>query len=368
MNTCRACAGSDLTIVLDLGITPAADCFPLAAEPISAAESAHPLAMALCGGCGLAQLADDDTETQEPRGVEPQALVDQARAAVGDAATAGLLRGSTATEFGSPHGGTWLPHLTDRGYRTVGHDHPGGADVVIDSLGIMHDADQAAAVARRAAATAPGGVLLLHYLPIATIVRQGQWNALRHGHFAYYSMPAMVRLLAAAGMSPVTAHEYDLYGGTVVCAAVHGNVAPDSTVTALLERDAAMGDPAVVAGLQRAADTQIANLRSWLAEQAAQGHRVLAYGAASRAVASFCLAGLDRRLVAAVGDAAPAKRGRRMPGTDIPIVSPAEFAAAQPDRILLTVPDLYREVAANFPELAGRWYVDDPEHGVRAAQ
>jgi hypothetical protein len=63
-------------------------------------------------------------------------------------------------------------------------------------------------------------------------------------------------------------------------------------------------------------------------------------------------------LLAAVADASPAKQGRRMPGTDIPIVSPDELLAAKPDRVLLTIPDLLPEVRAQFPELDGRWMVD----------
>ena len=353
---------------------PAADCFPPAGDPISAGEADHPLAMVLCAGCGLAQLADDDTVTDEPRGVEPRALVEQARAAVADAATAGLLGGAagriggaTATEFGSPHGGSWLPHLQERGIAAVPQDHPGGADIVIDSLGIMHEPDQAAGMARRAAATAPAGVLLLHYLPLETIVRQGQWNALRHGHFAYYSLPALTRLLASAGMCPLTAWEYDLYGGTVVLAAVHGTAEPDAAISRLGRRDAAMTDPRTARGLQRAADSHLSGLRSWLEGQRAQGNRVLAYGAASRAVALLSLARADRSMIEAVGDGSPLKAGRRMPGTDIPIVSTSGFAAAAPDSILLTVPDLYSEVREAFPQFAGRWFVDDPATGVRPA-
>ncbi len=346
---------------------PAADCFPPAGDPISAGEADHPLAMVLCAGCGLAQLADDDTVTDEPRGVEPRALVEQARAAVADAAASGLLGGATAAEFGSPHGGTWLPHLQERGISTVPQDHPGGADIVVDSLGIMHEPDQAAGMARRAVATAPGRVLLLHSLPLETIVRQGQWNALRHGHFAYYSLPALTRLLASAGMSPLTAWDYDLYGGTVVLAAVHGEAEPDAAIARLVRRDVAMTDPRTVRGLQRAADSHLSGLRSWLEGQRAQGNRVLAYGAASRAVALLSLARADRSMIAAVGDASPLKEGRRMPGTDIPIVSPARFAAAAPDSILLTVPDLYPEVRETFPQFAGRWFVDDPATGVRPA-
>jgi len=48
---------------------------------------------------------------------------------------------------------------------------------------------------------------------IETIVEQGQWNALRHGHFAYYSLTALMYLLSTVGMRVATAWEFDLYGG-----------------------------------------------------------------------------------------------------------------------------------------------------------
>jgi hypothetical protein len=72
----------------------------------------------------------------------------------------------------------------------------------------------------------------------------------------------------------------------------------------------------------------------------------------------FARASVDSGLITAVADASPAKSGRRMPGTDIPITSPEALVAAKPDRILLTVPDLLPEVRARFPELDGRWEVD----------
>ena len=143
-------------------------------------------------------------------------------------------------------------------------------------------------------------------------------------------------------MRIVTAWEFDLYGGTVLLAAVHGEAEPDESVRRILATEEALGitDPAVVGGLQRSADQHVESLRSWLEEEADAGRTVLAYGAASRAVALFSRAGIDSRLLAAVADASPAKQGRRMPGTDIPIVSPDELLAAKPDRVLLTLPDL----------------------------
>jgi glutamate-1-semialdehyde 2,1-aminomutase len=359
MNACRACRATGLRRVLDLGVVPAADYFPPAEEPMMPGEGAHPLAMDLCPQCGLAQLADDDTVTAEPRGVEPQALRDQAADAVRRVEQAGWLRGKTVREFGSPHGGTWVPLLADRGL-TETH---GAADVVLDCFGIMHEPDQRAAFAQRAAATASGGVLLLQYHSLAAILDEGQWNALRHGHFAYYSLPAVTRLLSDAGMRAVTAWHFDLYGGTVLLAAVHRGddraSKPDQDALRACERRAALSDPDVVGSLQTVADAHVVALRSWLTDQRASGRRVFGYGAASRAVATFSMAGLDQSLIAAIADASTSKQGRRMPGTDIPIISPEALVAADPDVVLLTLPDLLPEVSTRYPELLGRWVTDD---------
>ncbi|MEU4312742.1 methyltransferase C-terminal domain-containing protein [Nocardia sp. NPDC024068] len=353
---CRACGHPDAETVLDLGPMPAADHFPPADTPSRPDEAAHPLSMAVCRGCGLAQLVQDGTTTAEPRGLEPRALREQAVDAIRGVASAGLLRGATMREFASPHGGSWLGLLSERGYTPA----DGPADVVLDSFGLMHERDQAAGIAGRAAATGPAGVLLLQYHPLHTIATTGQWNALRHGHFAYYSLRVLREMLAGAGMSVVTAWDFALYGGTVLIAAVHGTAAPDDAVRRVLAREAATGDPETLRGLQRVADRHAEQLRATLETAAARGLRVYAYGAASRAVALLCRAGIRRELLAGVADASPAKQGRRMPGTDIPVVSPAELIAARPDRVLLTVPDLLPEVSERFPELAGRWLVDEP--------
>ncbi|WP_079922472.1 class I SAM-dependent methyltransferase [Mycobacterium sp. AT1] len=356
---CRACGTTGLTRVLTLGAVPAADYFPLASDPVRADEASHPLAMDACLDCGLAQLAEDDTLADEPRGVEPLALVLQAAEAVERVASAGWLLGSSVHEFGSPHGGSWIPLLTDHGFTTT----TGRADVVLDCFGIMHEPDQRDAFIRRAQLVEPDGVLLLQYHSIATIVEQDQWNALRHGHFAYYSLTALMRLLADVGLQVVTAFEFDLYGGTVLLAAVPGDAKPDDSVQRILAMEQALDitNPAVLGRLQEGADRHAGSLRRWLDAESDAGRTVLAYGAASRAVALFSRAGIDSRTLTAVADASEAKQGRRMPGTDIPIVSPGDLLVADPDCVYLTLPDLLPELSAAMPELDGRWMVDVPE-------
>jgi hypothetical protein len=276
-------------------------------------------------------------------------------------AAAGLLpAGARAAEYGSPHGGSWLGLLEGRGLKPVGDGQE--ADVILDCFGMMHAADQAAALAERAARLAPGGVLLLQYHSLHTIVRDGQWNALRHGHYAYYSTTALTRMLTAGGLTPVTSWQFRLYGGTVLLAAVRtgSGASPDAGVETLLTAEASAGitDPAVISRLQPAVSSRAGGLRNWLATMRGQGKSVLGYSAASRAVALLCAGRIGSDLLPAVADASPAKHGRRMPGTDIPIVSPDALAARKPDAVVLFVPDLMAEVREAYPDVeasGGTW-------------
>ena len=289
-HSCRFCRGTAGEIVLDLGDQPAADHFPPVEEP--GPDPAYPLQMWLCATCGLAQLLVDPTAPEEPRGAEPAALVEQAEDAVDRVAFAGWLpTGARTAEYGSPHGGSWLALLAARGLAPV--DDGDLADVVLDCFGLMHSADQAAALAERAARVAPGGVLLLQYHSLATIMRLGQWNSLRHGHYAYYSTTALGRMLAEVGFVPRQAWRFELYGGTILLAATRGGAAddesavdtgPDASVGDLLAEEAALGveDPARVRALQDSAVSRAEALHLWLVEQKAAGSTVLGYGAASR--------------------------------------------------------------------------------------
>ena len=355
---CRACHRSAGRLVLDLGEQPACDYFPAAGDP--GPDPVYPLQMWLCSSCGLAQLRADPTVPEEPRGAEPAALVEQAAQAVEQVALAGLLpaRG-VVTEYGSPHGGSWLGMLAGRGL--VPSPDGGQADVIVDCFGLMHAADQRAALAERAARMAPGAVLLLQYHALGTILRQRQWNALRHGHFAYFSTAALALMLADAGLSPRTAWRFSLYGGTVLLAATRaGDGGQDEKVLALLDEDARAGvrDPEAFAGLQRCVDSHATSLRDWLAGERSAGRKVLGYGAASRAVALLCQARVDRTLLPVVIDASPTKQGLRMPGTDIPVAAPAALAERRPASVLLFVPDLLAEVRRAYPGVegaGGRW-------------
>ena len=369
---CRWCGSEVGDVVLDLGLQPAADVFPPASDVRP--DELHPLRMVLCAGCGLAQLAEDPTEADEPRGVEPAALVEQARQAVADLAAAGFAQpGMPVVECPSPHGGSWLGHLRELGLEPGDR---GRVPLLVDSLGLMHEADQRAAIKRRFARISSEGVLALHVHPLGTILRDGTWNALRHGHFSYFSVTWLVAAVRQLRLEPVGLWRYGLYGGTVVLALAPAasrwvaEAGPLAALREVLDDEAALGvtDPRAVGRLQQEVTRSAVALREWLDEHRDEG--VAGYGAASRAVTLLRAAEVTRQDLVAVVDASPAKAGRSMPGTGdadgvrVPILPPSALAELKPRWVLLFVPDLLDEVRSAYPQVeaaGGRWVVAEPE-------
>ena len=232
----------------------------------------------------------------------------------------------------------------------------------------MHAADQRAGLLERAAATAPGGVLLLQFHTLAAIVADGGWNALRHGHFAYYATPVLARMLDELGFDVTHGFLFDLYGGTVLLAARRrgaDGTRDEASVASLVEREAALGvtDPAVVAGLEDAARRSAEELRTHLEGSRDAGRAVMGYAAASRAVPLLNRAGIGPDLLPAVADASPGKQGRRLPGVGVPIVAPEAVAERRPDEVVLFVTDMLAEMRRRMPEVeagGGRWVIVDP--------
>src|SRR4249919_2142770 len=85
--SCRWCSSQHGIRVLDAGLQSPSDLHPHPSDPEPDPE--YPLAMVMCLDCQLVQLENDPTTPEEPRGLEPSALVEQAEAAIKDAETYG---------------------------------------------------------------------------------------------------------------------------------------------------------------------------------------------------------------------------------------------------------------------------------------
>lgn len=354
-------------VVLDLGEQPASDLFPKPTDPTP--DPRYRMRMVFSPVSGLLQLEDDPTTPEEVMGVEPAALVRQAELCVADADAAGLIvPRSRVLHYPSPHGGSWRKQLEPFDLVEVSE---GEAELIVDVHGMMHAADQKAAFLERRDHLSDDGVILFMIHNASAIVREGMWNALKNGHFAYYTTPAMVRMADEIGLVAIGAWSYPLYNnGTTMLAFAKKDgarrpVQADS-VTKLIEDESALGvlDPErITESLHTALVDSVAAIRAYLDGAKEQGLTVAGYGAASRTAALLTSAEVSTDDVTMIADASTGKHGRTMPGTRIPIVSPDELVAARPDRVLLFISDLLPEVRRAMPGIeqsGGKWVVVDP--------
>lgn len=361
--SCRWCGSRSGTILLDLGDQPAAAGLPLVTDPLP--DACGPLRMVGCLDCGLCQLEAGIPSIEELPAVEPRVMIDQARQAVGDLADAGHLgRGSAVREFPSPHGSGWEQELTAAGAHVL-HDEHAPASVVVDVWGMMHEPDQRAALHQRVGLLSPEGRLVLQIHPIEADMDHRAWHTLRHGHYAYYSAAAIIRMVGSLGLGLIDVLRYPLQGSTMLL--VFGRNRPPEPAARALIADTRTQRPGsdfeVIAGLDQEVQRTGTALRDYLADCRKLSLRVVAYPASSSVPALLGVAGVGADDVMLVGDASPAKQGRALPVNRIPIESPQTLAASRPDRVLLFVPGLLDELRGAMPEIeasGGRWVVADP--------
>ncbi len=354
--TCRGCGDTTPRRVVDLGSQPASDDFPALEAPEP--DARWPLELWWCPTCALVQLGPVEALLEEPvRALESESSRQHARR-VASALLADRphLAGASVREFASHHGGSWMPALAGFGCRTVG---PGErAELVVDAHALAHEQDVRSALAERAAAVSPDGVLVLEHHHLLPLVEQGQFDTIRHGHWSYLSLTAIQRLGAQHGLEVVQAVPEQVFGGSLRVLLAHGSAGlpVDESVARLLaaERAAGLADGTGLETFGQRAQASALALRTFLTEQRAAGRRVLGYGAPSKAAVLLGLSGVGRELLEFTVDASPLKHGLAIAGGRVPIRPVTDLAAARPDVVLVLTWDIAEEVVTQL-EADGGW-------------
>ena len=349
---CRICHGEHLTPVLDLGEQASADHFPPADDP--GPDPRWPLALMICADCALVQLAYRSPEEEEPRAVESATSRTHAAAmAPKVAAGAGLDDAAAILECSSSHGGSWASALTSLGYAVTADrlDDERTYDLVIDNHSMIHDEDTDGAFAARVAHVAPDGTFAIEFHHALPFLTRTQFDTIRHGHPVYLSLHAWSALCTRHGFVVVDAWPEDVYGGCLVVLARRTG-APTPRVGAILaaEREAGLTSAAGFVDFADRAKVIGDALRAFLQGAAERGEQVAAYGAGSKAALLLGASGIDADLLPVTADLAPAKQGRRIPGTSIAILSPQQLVARRPHQVVILLWDLADEVVAQLRE------------------
>jgi len=216
----------------------------------------------------------------------------------------------------------------------------GYADLIVGNNVFAHVPNPLDFLAGIAALLKPGGVATLEFPHLINLVQQNQFDTIYHEHFAYLSLTATVSMAEKCNLEIFRVEDLATHGGSL---RVHlqnkssQRRSLDSSVLDLLNREQSLGiqGTSFYSRLQEAALIAKNSLVSFLLEAAAAGKQVCGYGAAAKGNTLLNYAGVRPDLIPFVADLNPAKQGKFMPGSRIPIVSVEHLLAEKPDYILI---------------------------------
>jgi hypothetical protein len=385
VTACRACGGPLGVTFCDLGVQPVANSY-IPPEHADAPEPRHPLRAVVCRDCRLVQL---DTVVDAEGIFSDYAYFSSASASWLDHAARfaremtqhfALGADSFVVEVAS-NDGYLLKNFVAAGIPCLGIEPAANVAAVARANGVPTETcffgEETARdlVARRghadliaannvfahvpaindfcaglAVLAGPRGVVSIEQPHLVRMVEGVQFDTIYHEHYAYWSLLAMERILARHGLHVFDVQRLPTHGGSirVLSSAVERGVS--DTLRAIRAEEAALGldADAYYEGFEARARNTLAGFRAWLAAARAEGRRIGAYGAAAKGNTFLNAAGATAADILAVADASPAKQAKLLPGSRIPVVTPAALLAMPLDDILILPWNIAPEIAGQI--------------------
>ena len=195
----------------------------------------------------------------------------------------------------------------------------------------------------------PHGVSTFEFPHLLKLVVENQFDTIYHEHFSYLSLTTVNQVFSRNGLAIFDVEELQTHGGSLrVFAQKHdtGRNPRTSRLDELLEkeREAGMCGADFYHGFQGRIERVKNDLLAFLLTAKREGKTVAAYGAAAKGNTLMNYAGIRRDLISFVVDRNPAKQGKYMPGSRIPIVDEAHLRRECPDYIVILPWNLRDEV------------------------
>lgn len=237
------------------------------------------------------------------------------------------------------------------------------ADLVVANNVLAHVPDINDFIRGVATLLKSGGVATFEFPYLLNLIREAQFDTIYHEHYSYLSLTAVVRIFCANGLVVTDVERLPTHGGSLrvfARRADDGDVAVAPAVDTMLAQETAAGvaQAAFYEGFQVRANAIKDDLLTFLREQKRAGKKVGAYGAAAKGNTLLNFAGVHGDLLPYVGDRSPAKQGKFLPGSHIPIVDERRLLADRPDWVLVLPWNLRQEIEdqlAAIREWGGRF-------------
>jgi hypothetical protein len=205
----------------------------------------------------------------------------------------------------------------------------------------------------------PQGVATFEFPHVLRLISENQFDTIYHEHFSYLSLIAVQSIFDSNGLTVFDVEEHPTHGGSLRVFAqrtdlgshrINGKVA-DLVRT---EIEAGIQNTAFYAGFQAQAEKVKNDFVSFLIDAKNQGMSVAAYGAAAKGNTLMNFAGIRPDLISFVVDKNPAKQGKFMPGSRIPILAPEVLQVRRPDYLVVLPWNLAAEVKKQNATLAAQ--------------
>jgi SAM-dependent methyltransferase len=239
------------------------------------------------------------------------------------------------------------------------------ADVVHANNVLAHVPDIHGFIRGIATILRPGGVAVIETPYVRELVDRLEFDTIYHEHVYYYSLTSLTRLFERHGLRVVDVERVPIHGGSLRVYATRGRQSPSSSVSELLEDEAATGVPGLdyYAGFGDRVRAMKRELLDVLADLKSRGASIAAYGAAAKGAVLLNAFGIGADIVDFVADRSPHKQGFFMPGVHIPIVPAERLAEAMPEATLLLAWNFEEEILEQQREYrrrGGRFVVPGP--------
>jgi SAM-dependent methyltransferase len=226
------------------------------------------------------------------------------------------------------------------------------ADLVASNNVLAHVPDINDFVAGVAAILKPEGVYTVEFPHLLNLIRNVQFDTIYHEHYTYLSMLAVERIFGKHGLRIFDIEEVPTHGGSLrifACRTGAAHVtAPNVARMRQKEITAHLDRPEGYADFGRQVERVRIDLLAFLDGAKQGGKTVVGYGAAAKGntLFNYCRIAPDR--IAFVSDRSPAKQGKLLPGSRIPVRGPEAIDETRPDYVFIVPWNLREEIVGQL--------------------
>jgi SAM-dependent methyltransferase len=223
------------------------------------------------------------------------------------------------------------------------------ADLLVGNNVLAHVPDLTGFVAGLEILLAPSGVATLEFPHLLRLIASGEFDTIYHEHLFYFSLVAVERVFAEAGLTVFDVEELPTHGGSLRIYARHAvdDSKPIERVVEQLrarEQEAGLERMDVYESFEERTREAKRGLLEFLVGAKREGKSIVGYGAPAKGNTLLNYCGIRGDFLDYVVDRSPHKQGLFLPGTHLPIRDPGAVSETKPDYLLILPWNLRDEI------------------------